>query len=199
MHDATYRVLNRVPSAWQRPPTPDSAAVWYLIDKYIEAVEKKLSVASQVCAEVYQIAGQLGAHETVLDNLLAVSNSEATVPHDTLLPYNHNSDYTKDSMMLPCWAVGASNGNFMEIGAVLPTRDGRRHGSSVVFSIAISEFTEGVIAKVVTDSGNTMTMTRNELEASFYPPEFIMGRPGILDRIRLGCEKPEQATQNTQG
>jgi hypothetical protein len=40
----------------------------------------------QVCAEVYQVAGTLGADPRVLDNLWAAADGKP-LPHASLLPY----------------------------------------------------------------------------------------------------------------
>jgi hypothetical protein len=39
-----------------------------------------------LCSEVYQVAGALGASDRVLDNLWAAAAGKP-IPHDTLLPY----------------------------------------------------------------------------------------------------------------
>jgi hypothetical protein len=40
-----------------------------------------------LCAELYQVAGELGADARVLDNLWAAAQGKP-LPHDSLLPYS---------------------------------------------------------------------------------------------------------------
>lgn len=68
---------------------------------------------------------------------------------------------------LPSWAISKSNGCYMEIGAQLRTRDGRKIGNAVVVSV------DEAGAIIVTDAGSRMPLTESELEGLFYPPEWI--------------------------
>lgn len=85
---------------------------------------------------------------------------------------------------LPDWAAGRSDGNFMEPGAQLATRDGCRCGNAYVDGIERHE-TLGQLAVVITDMGNRFRMTVGELEEAFYPPVYVMnvhearGRRGV--------------------
>ncbi|WP_040579609.1 hypothetical protein [Methylobacter tundripaludum] len=74
---------------------------------------------------------------------------------------------------LPEWAEKLSDGAYMEIGAQLATRDGRRCGNAYVDEIA-SHKTLGEVATVITDMGNRITMTESEMESAFYPPTYVM-------------------------
>ena len=74
---------------------------------------------------------------------------------------------------LPSWAIKASDGTYMEVGAQLLTRDGRRMGNAYVHSLEFHPEL-GELAFVITDMGNHCLMTRRELEEMFYPPKYVM-------------------------
>lgn len=74
---------------------------------------------------------------------------------------------------LPNWAVKESDGNYMEVGAQLATRDGRKIGNAYVDCIG-PHVPLGQVAVVITDIGNKVVMTAAELEELFYPPAYIM-------------------------
>ena len=73
---------------------------------------------------------------------------------------------------LPEWAERFSDGNYMEVGAQLPTRDGRRVGNAFVQGVLQDE-QFGKLAVVVTDAGNVVRYTEEELRTAFYPPQYI--------------------------
>lgn len=75
---------------------------------------------------------------------------------------------------LPEWAVRRSKGNYMEVGAQLCTRDGRRLGNAYVRHVRFSELQQMPVADIVTDSGNKATLNLSELKSAFYPPEYVM-------------------------
>ncbi len=52
----------------------------------LEAAVQELTHLRQLCAEVYQVAGALGAAPRVLDNLWAAADGKP-LPHASLLPY----------------------------------------------------------------------------------------------------------------
>lgn len=52
----------------------------------LEAARAEIERLRLVCAEVYQIAGELGADAPVLDNLWAAAEGNP-LPHASLLPY----------------------------------------------------------------------------------------------------------------
>lgn len=80
---------------------------------------------------------------------------------------------TLDFPQLPTWAVKISDGNYMEPGAQLATRDGRRTGNAYVDCIV--EHPElGKLAVVITDIGNLFRMTLSELQEAFHQPSFVM-------------------------
>lgn len=82
-------------------------------------------------------------------------------------------NWSADDLPLPEWAERRSDGNYMEPGAQLATRDGRRHGNAYIDSIEPHD-SLGQVALVVTDMGNSFLMTSRELEEEFYPPEYVM-------------------------
>lgn len=80
---------------------------------------------------------------------------------------------------LPEWAIGHAKG-YMDEGALLPTRDGRRMGNAIVAKMETRDY--GPVAKVVTDAGNVCHMTERELEECFFPPKWISNvetHPGV--------------------
>jgi hypothetical protein len=83
------------------------------------------------------------------------------------------SDWDPGEYPLPHWAERKSDGGYMEAGAQLATRDGRRCGNAYVDRLE-KHRRLGQIAVVVTDMGTVMRMTQRELEESFYPPAYVM-------------------------
>lgn len=79
------------------------------------------------------------------------------------------ADWDPNDFPLPEWAVRRSDGNFMEVGAQLATRDGRRLGNAYVDEIRGPQ-----LATVVTDMGSRLTLTLRELEELFHPPSYVM-------------------------
>lgn len=75
--------------------------------------------------------------------------------------------------LLPDWAERKSDGNYMEAGAQLATRDGRRCGNAYVDRVEAHDRL-GHVAVVITDMGNTFHMTVRELEGAFHPPVYVM-------------------------
>ena len=52
----------------------------------LEAARAEIDRLRKLCAEVYQVAGTLGADARVLDNLWAAADGKP-LPHASLLPY----------------------------------------------------------------------------------------------------------------
>lgn len=76
-----------------------------------------------------------------------------------------------DENWLPEWAKKRSSG-YQEINSALQTRDGRRTGNAVVVGHMVRH---GVgVAQIVTDAGNIIYLTPNEMEELFYPPQYVM-------------------------
>lgn len=82
-------------------------------------------------------------------------------------------DWNAEDYPLPEWAEKRSDGNYMEPGAQLATKDGRRCGNAYVDGVEPHD-TLGQLAIVVTDMGNSFRMTIRELEEAFYPPTYVM-------------------------
>lgn len=71
---------------------------------------------------------------------------------------------------LPEWAEQKSMGKYMQVRAQLLTRDGRKCGNAVVVEVLKGE----EFARVLTDSGNVMTLNLQEMVSLFYEPKYIM-------------------------
>lgn len=56
------------------------------VDAELEAARAEIDQLRNLCAEVYQVAGTLGADARVLDNLWAAADGKP-LPHGSLLPY----------------------------------------------------------------------------------------------------------------
>ena len=75
----------------------------------------------------------------------------------------------------PDWAIGKASG-YMEVGAQLPTRDGRRVGNAVVLFLETRDIGGETLelAQAITDAGTEITFTLAELEGQFHPPTWVM-------------------------
>ena len=69
---------------------------------------------------------------------------------------------------LPPWAVRKATGDYFEIGARLPTRDGRRIGNAVVLSV------DGESASIITDKYTRFRFNRVEIQQYFHEPDWIV-------------------------
>lgn len=83
---------------------------------------------------------------------------------------------------IPDWAVGLSEGNYMEAGAQLCTRNGKKIGNAYVHRI-IEHEQLGQLATVVTDVGNIVQFTLPELVEAFYPPQYVMAPNEAARRV----------------
>lgn len=73
---------------------------------------------------------------------------------------------------LPPWADGLAQG-YTDLGALLPTRDGRRVGNATLIERVPTNFNGDVYScRIVTDRGNFLLLTPNELEELFWPPTY---------------------------
>jgi len=93
-----------------------------------------------------------------------------------------NPDLLEIRDLRPSWAKDLADG-YMCLGAALPTRDGRRTGNATLVSVN----PDGT-AKVLTDAGNRMVLTHNELEELFYEPVWTMdpnNAPGYAGDLKL--------------
>jgi len=87
------------------------------------------------------------------------------IVHDDLLP---------DDYPLPEWAIKKSNGDYMEIGAQLCTRDGRNCGNAFVNNLQLSKHAKHEEAVIITDAGTKLVMDADELKEFFFPPRYVM-------------------------
>jgi len=78
---------------------------------------------------------------------------------------------------IPNWATKAINGE-LEIGAQLPTRDGRQIGNAYIIRTILSADME-MFYLVLTDAGNQVFFTAQEINELFHPPQWV----GDLDEI----------------
>lgn len=83
------------------------------------------------------------------------------------------NDFNPDDYPLPDWADKRSDGEYMEVGAQLATKDGRYCGNAFVNKLRNHDEL-GQVADVITDAGNKTRMTLAELESAFYPPIYVM-------------------------
>ena len=93
-------------------------------------------------------------------------------------------NWNAEDYPIPEWAEKRSNGEYMEIGAQLATRDGRRTGNAYVDDIEQHDAL-GQLAIVVTDMGNSFRMTIEELAEAFYPPAYVMRLVEVRERRRV--------------
>lgn len=94
---------------------------------------------------------------------------------------------------LPEWAsrkVTPGEDGYLCLHAQLMTRDGRRNGNAVIASFEKHPVL-GQLARIVTDMGNEVRMTRRELEDGFYPPVYVMKPDAVGVRIGKQSETPE--------
>lgn len=89
-----------------------------------------------------------------------------------------SSEVVKESsehFLLPHWADKNLNGE-IEVFAQLSTKDGRRTGNGIIMTMAEGEYfgVPIIMYAVLTDFGNVIFVTREELLAMFHPPVFRM-------------------------
>ncbi|AID16862.1 hypothetical protein vBDshPR2C_47 [Dinoroseobacter phage vBDshPR2C] len=78
-----------------------------------------------------------------------------------------------DQILLPHWAKGLAHGDYTLPNAALPTRDGRATGNAVTVG-GVTSLNPDPTFLVVTDAGNLIRCTLNEMKELFYPPEYVM-------------------------
>lgn len=102
---------------------------------------------------------------------------------------------------LPPWATGEAHGDYTLVGAILPTKDGRRVGNAIVarsLGVFIGVQNDLEVFLVVTDSGNGMKVTIREMADQFYPPRWVSrvwDHPGVL---RYYAGRREQESRSIQ-
>lgn len=94
---------------------------------------------------------------------------------------------------LPPWAIGTTDGS-LEVGAVLPTRDGRCCGNAVIAGIdgTIGGTNLGpveIVYMVVTDAGNAFRLNDSEIRRLFYPPKWISS---LADHPAIAAHKAQE-------
>lgn len=75
--------------------------------------------------------------------------------------------------LLPPWATGLTN-NFLEVGAQLCTKDGRKIGNAVVTEIDFSKYLDQTVATIITNAGTTILLNEAELRELFHQPQWKM-------------------------
>ena len=86
-----------------------------------------------------------------------------------------------DDFLLPSWAEKLSDGNHMEEGAQLCTKDGRKIGNAIVVGVTECENSSlndpsepAPWARILTDRGHEAWMCVEEMEKLFHPPSYIV-------------------------
>jgi hypothetical protein len=75
---------------------------------------------------------------------------------------------------LPIWAIRNPDPTCLEIGGNLPTRDGRRTGNAYIINIIEgASYDKSPLHIVLTDAGNTLKLTKGEVEELFWPSTWI--------------------------
>ena len=103
--------------------------------------------------------------------------SQSTI--DSLRLLEHRSDA---NLHIPPWATKRAAG--LEVGAQLPTRDGRKTGNAHIVRITPAPRGRiGLHYLILTDGGNSFVMTEPEIEAQYYPPEFVGNLSQIIKKF----------------
>lgn len=95
--------------------------------------------------------------------------------HDDIGLWTEEVDGVDFTKFMPHWAIGEAHG-VLQVGAQLCTRDGRKTGNGVIVSAqeGVWRGVRDTIYKVLTDTGNTLTLCTGDLLELFYPPEYLM-------------------------
>lgn len=88
-----------------------------------------------------------------------------------------------DEYPLPPWAEKRSDGTYMELGAQLCARDGRRCGNAFVDRLHEEDY--GLVADVITDAGTTIRLIQSEAEGMFHPPAYVMKLDNARRRFKI--------------
>lgn len=76
---------------------------------------------------------------------------------------------------LPPWAVRLAQHGILEVGAQLPTKDGRRTGNGTIVMASSSKLETGrQYYSVLTDAGSSMILNSSEVFEMFHPPKYIV-------------------------
>lgn len=106
------------------------------------------------------------------------------------MPQNISSD----DVLLPPWAECLAHGDYRIVGAMLPTRDGRKVGNATILKWETRAFdaepedgarssSPYLVAVLLTDAGNEVRMTERELMEQFWPPTWVR-KVGHADQAR---------------
>lgn len=87
-------------------------------------------------------------------------------------------------MLLPSWALRHAKPGMLELGAQLPTKDGRRHGNGHIIEIKPGVLGSGrLYYTVLTDAGQRIVMNSTEIYSGFYPPRWITDVAEVLRKF----------------
>lgn len=95
----------------------------------------------------------------------------------------YGDNWNSNEFPLPEWAIAHSSGKYMEVGAQLSTRDGRRTGNAFVNAVSHNELAGEPVAEVITDAGWKIVLTEDEMKDTFYPPSYIMNIEEARERF----------------
>lgn len=83
---------------------------------------------------------------------------------------------------LPEWAVGLNSDLQLVAGAQLLTKNGRRCGNAAI--TCVHEEEHGTVYCVVTDAGNGMRLTKDEVNELFEVGDYLMDPAEIASRLK---------------
>lgn len=110
----------------------------------------------------------------------------ASVDGGSLQEYGDEESFNNfmQQKMLPHWATDFAYGE-VQIGAQLPTRDGRRAGNAHVIDKGEIDCLGTTLHfwVVLTDAGNAMELTDGEIAEMFYPPEYVSDVGRVIDKF----------------
>lgn len=99
---------------------------------------------------------------------------------------------------LPDWAIARAHGELVE-GAQLPTRDGRLMGNAHILKMVPGlKGAPSLNYLVLTDAGNTLVFSENELRSRFYPPEWVSAVPDIIRKFWRHDQEPIEQSRIAQ-
>lgn len=81
--------------------------------------------------------------------------------------------FTEPKAPLPHWADGHLDGEFT-LYAQLATKDGRRFGNAIIIGVEPGDSIMETRYQLLTDFGNTITLSATSVANCFHPPKFRM-------------------------
>lgn len=98
---------------------------------------------------------------------------------------------------IPYWASARLNGEWVQY-AQLQTRDGRRMGNAVILAVETLTYDGEPIDLhlIITDFGNTLSLTERELEHQFFPPKWQMKANRVSHRTKFIASYKEDGVDN---